>query len=243
MAAMNIEYVPLTDIKPYEKNAKKHPEKQVEYIANSIKEFGWKQPLVVDENGEIIIGHGRYFAAKKLKLDAVPCIYARDLSEQQIKALRLADNKTNESEWDLGLLDIELGDIFDLDMSDFGFDDEPDGIGGGKYEGKIVTPIYEIKGDMPKVYELVDTAKTTELIAEIEDADIDDDIKDFLRYAAYRHLSFRYDKVAEFYAWQPPEVQKLMEDSGLVIIDVNAAIENGFVKLTERLQELIDNEE
>ena len=90
---------------------------------------------------------------------------------------------------------------------------------------------------------MVDTAKTTELISEIEDADIDDEIKDFLRYAAYRHLSFRYDKVAEFYAWQPPEIQKLMEDSGLVIIDVNAAIENGFVKLTEKLQELIENEE
>lgn len=145
MADMKVENVSLKDIKPYEKNAKKHPEKQIEYIANSIKEFGWKQPLVLDENGEIIIGHGRYFAAKKLKLDTVPCIYARDLSEQQKKALRLADNKTNESEWDLGLLDIELGDIFDLDMSDFGFDMElepsADEIDHGGIEDKEKKPV------------------------------------------------------------------------------------------------------
>lgn len=99
----------------------------------------------MDENGEIVIGHGRYFAAKKLGLDAVPCIYAKDLSEQQVKALRLADNKTNESEWDLGLLDIELGDIFDLDMSDFGFDMEleltDDEIDDGGIEDKEKSPV------------------------------------------------------------------------------------------------------
>lgn len=83
MAEMKVETVSLKDIKPYEKNAKKHPEKQIEYIANSIKEFGWTQPIVLDENGEIIIGHGRYLAAKKLELETGPCIYERDLSEIQ----------------------------------------------------------------------------------------------------------------------------------------------------------------
>lgn len=241
--AMDIVYVKTSEIKPYAKNAKKHPERQIEYIANSIREFGWKQPIVVDGNGEIIIGHGRWLAAQKLGLDEVPCLYATDLPEQKVKALRLADNKTNESEWDEGLLDIELGDIFELDMSDFGFEDDEGPLGGGKYEGKIATPIYEIKGEMPKVYELCDTSKANQLIQDIEEADIDDEIKEFLRNAAYRHLSFHYGKVAEFYAWQPPEIQKLMEDSGLVIIDVESAIENGFVKLTDRLKELIDDEE
>lgn len=145
MAEMKVEIVSLKDIKPYSKNAKKHPEKQIEHIANSIKEFGWTQPIVLDENGEIIIGHGRYLAAKKLELETGPCIYERDLSEQQKKALRLADNKTNESEWDFGLLDIELGDIFDLDMSDFGFDMEleptDDEIDAGGIEDKEKSPV------------------------------------------------------------------------------------------------------
>ena len=119
---MQIEYVSIGSIKPYERNAKKHPSEQVEHIANSIKEFGWQQPIVVDKDGVVVIGHGRLLAAKKLGLENVPCVRADDLTEQQIKALRLADNKTNESEWDLEFLDIELNDIIDIDMSEFGFE-------------------------------------------------------------------------------------------------------------------------
>lgn len=119
---MQIEYVSIGSIKPYERNAKKHPDKQVEYIANSIKEFGWQQPIVVDKDGVVVIGHGRLLAAKKLGLNEVPCVYADNLTEEQIKALRLADNKTNESPWDFSLLDSELENIFDIDMSDFGFE-------------------------------------------------------------------------------------------------------------------------
>lgn len=118
---MNVEYFDINQIVPYERNAKKHPDEQVEHIANSIKEFGWQQPLVVDKDGVLIIGHGRLLAAKKLGLDAVPCVRADDLTDEQIKALRLADNKTNESEWDFDLLGGELDDIFDIDMSEFGF--------------------------------------------------------------------------------------------------------------------------
>lgn len=119
---MNIKDISLKKIKPYKKNAKLHPDDQVQFIANSIKEFGWKQPIVLDKDNVIVIGHGRFLAAKKLGLDSAPCIYADDLSEDQIKALRLADNKTNESEWDLDLLGLELYDIIDIDMEQFGFD-------------------------------------------------------------------------------------------------------------------------
>ena len=120
---MNIENISVKDIKPYKKNAKKHPAEQVEYIANSIREFGFRQPLVIDKDNVLIIGHGRLLASKKLGLSEVPCVRADDLTEEQIMALRLADNKTNESEWDLDLLGDELNDIFDIDMSEFGFDD------------------------------------------------------------------------------------------------------------------------
>ena len=123
---MKIEQLAIKEIKPYERNAKKHPEEQVEHIANSIKEFGWQQPLVIDKDNVLIIGHGRLMAAQKLGLDTVPVIRAEQLTEEQVAALRLADNKTNESEWDFDLLDGELDVIFDIDMEQFGFDQEDD---------------------------------------------------------------------------------------------------------------------
>lgn len=125
MDQIRMEYLNPNSLKPYEKNAKQHPPEQVEHIANSISEFGFKQPLVIDANNVVVIGHGRLMAAKKLGLKEVPCIRADDLSEAQIKALRMADNKTNESEWDFTELERELDDLaVDFDMSDFGFDDE-----------------------------------------------------------------------------------------------------------------------
>lgn len=107
----------LSQIKPYQKNAKKHPTKQVQQIANSIKEFGFNQPIVIDQNNEIIVGHGRYEAAKLLGLKDVPILQVK-LTEEQAKAYRLADNKLNESEWDMGLAIEELkglsAEMFDL---------------------------------------------------------------------------------------------------------------------------------
>lgn len=122
MEELRIEYLPLDALKPYSRNAKKHPDEQVEHIANSIREFGFRQPLVIDRDGVLVIGHGRLLAAKKLGLKTVPCVRADDLTDEQVKALRLADNKTNESAWDDDLLNLDLDDIFDLDMEDFGFD-------------------------------------------------------------------------------------------------------------------------
>lgn len=119
---MEIKQMSVKDIVPYEKNAKKHPAEQVEHIANSIKEFGWQQPIVIDKNNVVVIGHGRLLAAKKLKMKEVPIVCAEDLTDEQIMALRLADNKTNESEWDLDFLGAELDDILDIDMTKFGFD-------------------------------------------------------------------------------------------------------------------------
>ena len=132
MKGMEVVYLSPGNLKPYHKNAKKHPDDQVEHIANSIREFGFRQPIVVDENNVVVIGHGRLLAAKKLGLDQVPVVRADDLTEAQINALRLADNKTNESEWDLLTLDAELADLsLDFDMSKFGFDEQitEDGFG------------------------------------------------------------------------------------------------------------------
>jgi len=109
------------EIKPYEKNPRKN-NNAVDAVASSISQFGFKNPIVIDGNNVIICGHTRYKAAKKLGLDVVPCVVADDLTEEQIKAYRLADNKVSElAEWDIDLLGEELDEIFDIDMSDFGF--------------------------------------------------------------------------------------------------------------------------
>lgn len=110
------------EIKPYEKNPRKN-DNAVDAVASSISQFGFKNPIVIDGNNVIICGHTRYKAAQKLGLDVVPCVVADDLTEEQIKAYRLADNKVSElAEWDFNILGDELENIFDFDMSDFGFD-------------------------------------------------------------------------------------------------------------------------
>ena len=119
---MQIEYKKLSELNPYKNNPRKN-DQAVDAVANSIREFGFKVPVVIDKNGEIIAGHTRYKAAKKLKLKEIPCIIADDLTEEQIKAFRLADNKVGElAEWDFDLLSDELDGILDIDMSEFGFD-------------------------------------------------------------------------------------------------------------------------
>ena len=119
---MKIIDLDIDKIKPYDKNAKTHPEDQVQLIANSIKEFGFRTPILIDENFSIIQGHGRRLASLSLGLKTVPCVIADDLSKEQVKMLRLADNKVAESEWDLETLDFELLDLADdFNIKDFGF--------------------------------------------------------------------------------------------------------------------------
>lgn len=119
MKEMKIEYVNIEDIIPYENNPR-HNDNAVDYVANSIKEFGFKVPIIIDKENVVVAGHTRLKASEKLGLKKVPCIYADDLTDDQIKAFRIADNKVSEfSTWDLNKLDLELEEI-ELDMSNFG---------------------------------------------------------------------------------------------------------------------------
>jgi hypothetical protein len=112
----------LHELTPYDKNARKN-DKAVPLVAKSIELFGFKVPIVIDRNNVIVCGHTRYKAAHALGIEEVPCIIADDLTDQQIKAYRLADNKVAEvSKWDKGILSLEMNEIFDFDMSDFGFE-------------------------------------------------------------------------------------------------------------------------
>lgn len=118
---MEIRSVKIKEIKPYDRNAKKHDDTQINNVAESIRQFGFVQPIVIDSNGVIVIGHCRFEAAKRLKYAEVPCIMVDDLTPEQVDALRIVDNKTNESPWDIDLLTEELYGL-DLSMFDFGWD-------------------------------------------------------------------------------------------------------------------------
>ena len=119
MEQFNVEWKDITGVKPYARNAKKHNDTQVANVAESIRQFGWQQPIVCDEKGVIIIGHCRLLAAKKLGLEKVPVKTVTGLTDEQTKKLRALDNKLNESEWDFDAL---LEDIGELDFGDFDID-------------------------------------------------------------------------------------------------------------------------
>ena len=140
-------------IKPYENNPR-HNESAIDAVASSIKEFGWKQPLVIDKDNVIVVGHTRWLAAKKLGLNEVPCLIASDLTDEQIAAYRLADNKTNElATWDFEKLKTELESISDIDMSQFGFEEleaSLDDVKDDEFDekGAISETPYSKKGDI-----------------------------------------------------------------------------------------------
>lgn len=116
----------IDDIHPYEKNPRIN-DNAVDSVAESIKQFGFKVPIVIDKDGVIVTGHTRLKAAKKLGMKTVPCILADDLTPAQVKAFRLADNKTGElADWDFSELEDELTGIEDIDMKAFGFSDNLD---------------------------------------------------------------------------------------------------------------------
>ena len=241
---MKVEYLSPDELIPYEKNAKQHLPAQVDQIANSIRRFGWQQPIVIDKNKVVIIGHGRLMAAKQMNLDKGPVVIDEDLPEEEVKALRLADNKLNESNWLNDRLEQELAElgIAGIDMSQFGFELQNDELKENPYTQKTDIPQYEITGEGVALWDLYSDTKTKELIEEIEQSGVDDKTKDFLKLAAYRHIVFNYQKIAEWYAQADPEVQELMEKSALVIIDIDDAIKNGYTLLRQEIEDIVAGE-
>ena len=244
---IEIKQVGIKEIFPYAKNPRKN-DTAVDAVAKSIEEFGFRQPIVVDKDMVIICGHTRWKAAKKLKLKTIPIHIAAELTDEQARAYRLADNKTNElAEWDINLLNDELVGLEDFEMGGFGF--EGLGLGGDgsaveedKYTKKVDVPQYEITGEKPEIKDLFDRKKTDDLIKEIEQSGVSEEDKVFLINAAYRHICFDYHNIAEYYAHANKELQELMERSALVIIDFNNAIRDGYVKFSQLVDELIEEE-
>ena len=243
MEQLKIEYLPISELKAYVNNAKEHPAEQVEQIKKSILEFGMNDPIAVWGENEIVEGHGRLLACSELGgvYSTVPVIRLDHLSDEQRKAYALVHNKlTMNSDFNIDLLNMELEDITSIDMSDFGFSIEEllDDDTENPYTNKADIPQYEITGEDYNTTDLFDSIKAHELIHEINDAQITDDEKEFLRFAAYRHIVFDYSKIAEYYAKASPEMQGLMEKSALVIIDYDNAIAEGYVKVSSKIAEL-----
>jgi hypothetical protein len=238
---MKLQKIKLSKLKPYEKNARKNDE-AVEYVVKSIEQCEYIAPIIVDENLEILSGHTRYKALKKLGYDEAECVIKEGLTEEQKKKYRLLDNKTGEfAEWDYDLLKDELEglDFGDLDI-DWGIYDDVDADldDENRYTDVINIPQYTPTGENPDLSELLDSEKTNELLGEIEQADVPEEVKKFLTMAAYRHNVFNYSKIAEYYAHADKNTQELMEKSALVIIDLDDAIKNGFTRLRDELEEL-----
>ena len=157
---MDIKMMRLGDLRPYEKNPRKNDE-AVKYVQESITQFGFKVPIVIDRDFVIVAGHTRYKAAKKLDLKEVPCIVADDLTDEQIKAFRLADNKVAEkADWDFNILSAELDELFDFDMTAFGFED--DAISSDEFSDEFTLA----DGDKPEICQITLTLhqKQKELI-------------------------------------------------------------------------------
>ena len=116
---MDVRNISVKDLIPYDRNTKKHDKTQINNVAESIKQYGFVQPIVIDKDNVVVIGHCRLLAAKQLNMKEVPCVCVEDLTEEQVKALRIVDNKSNESPWDFDILPDELAE---LELSDFDFD-------------------------------------------------------------------------------------------------------------------------
>lgn len=258
---LSITQMPVESLVPYARNARTHSPEQVRQLADSIREFGFTNPVLIDGENEIIAGHGRVLAAQQLGMSSVPCIQLTHLTEVQKRAYVIADNKLAlNAGWDEALLRSELDALADMkfDLDVIGFDEseisallgavDPGIPGAGTepanpYTGKIISPVYTPRGDEPPIFELFDRTKTAALIAEIDAADLPAEVAHFLRLAAERHTVFYFGKIAEFYCHADAAVQDLMERSAPIIIDFNKAVEYGFVHLTEVLGKIADYEE
>lgn len=235
----------LENIHPYENNPRLNDD-AVEAVAESIRQTGNLDPIEVDENGVILSGHTRYKALKKLGYAESDIIQYTGLTEEQKRKYRLLANKTNEmSLWDIEKLEQEL-DGLDFDGFDFGFgvedleDEEPD----DKYTMRVNIPQYQPVGDQPNFADMLDSEKANTLIRHIEEAEgITDEERDFLIQAARRHNVFNYRNIAEYYCHATPQMQSLMEESALVIIDVDNAIANGYASLSEDILAMIEEDD
>jgi len=230
-----------------DKNFNKGTTKGRKLMDKSLRQFGAGRSILVDKNNRIIAGNKTQERAKEAGIKKVIIVDAEadelvavrrniDLDSKEGREMALADNATSAANlaWDDSALEaaqMEVGLLVD----DWGLS-----LGSkadDTYSRKIEAPVYEPSGVPPSLVDCYDMKKTDELIQGIEEANIPEDVKAFLKCAAYRHTEFNYGLIADYYCNAPKEVQELMENSALVVIDFQKAMEKGFVKMATELME------
>lgn len=241
--------VEVNSLKPHPKNRNKHPAEQIDRLAKILKYQGVRAPIVVsNRSGKMVKGHGTLQAIKKNGWKEAPVVFQDFESEDQEWLFVQSDNAIAMwAQLDLKGINADIPELgpFDLDLIGIknfteNFTDKannPD-----FYTSKIEPPIYTPKGENPSPESLCDIDKYLELIKQIEITDMPDNVSEFLKLAATRHIVFQYDKIAEFYAHASPPIKDLMENSALIIIDYKKALENGFVEMSKNLAKAFKND-
>lgn len=227
-------------------------DKEYQKIKKSIQEFGYVEPIIINKDKTIIGGHQRLTVLKDLGYKEVEVIEI-DIDKTKEKALNIALNKIT-GEWDIDKLNDLLIDLdeekFNLEITGFDLEELKDLINPIEeiekeieniYTKKVKVPQYEITGEEPNINDLVDEHNTNKLIEKINNSNVSDEQKIFLKKAAQRLLKFDYKNIAEYYAHQSKEMQSLMEDLALVIIDIEDAIANGYVELSKTLEDMLED--
>ena len=240
----------LSQLIPWQRNPRQIKGAEVTRLQESLVEFGQVEPTAIGPDNELYNGHQRLksWAAKFGDIEIDVRVSSRALSEKEREKLTVYLHKGAAGSWDFDTLSSweapeliewgfssqalkemksEITSIDSLLKSESGEDQN--------YSRKIEAPIYTPKGDKPPISDLFDTTKALALIQEIDAAELPDEERQFLKAAALRHTVFNYRNIANYYAHSSAAVQRLMENSALVIIDFNRAIELGYVKLTEEI--------
>ena len=236
--------IKLTTIKSNPNNPRVIRDEKFKKLVKSIEEFPKMmalRPMVVNEDMVVLGGNMRLKALKELGYKEVPNDWvksAKDLTEDEIRRFIIADNVGfGEHDWELLANEWDAAELADwgLDIPGFEINNEEDNeiIDEEKYTKKVEAPIYEPSEEKPNLKDLFDDTNANKLINEIENSSLDKKDKDFLKLAAFRHVIFNYQKIADYYANSNKEIQNLMENSALIIIDFDKAIELGYVKITD----------
>ena len=239
---MKVESKLIKDLKPATYNPRQISTKQYNDLKASVKKFGLVDPIIINQNGNVVVGgHQRLKICKDLKHIEIDCVVL-DLTKEQERELNIRLNKSG-GEFDMDILANE----FDVEnLVDWGFKHVELGLNIDKidenYTRKIKTPHYEPRNIKPELSKLVDERKQKELLKKIQKSNVDNETKEFLIKASQRHLVFNYSNIADFYAHSDSETKELMEQSALVIIDFDSAIKNGFVEMSNDLKNLFDEE-
>jgi hypothetical protein len=233
---MEIKRLKISEIKLNPNNPRTIKDEKFKKLVNSIKEFPEMleiRPIVVNADNVVLGGNMRLRACKEAGMNEIPVIVAYNIPEERHGEFIIKDN-VGYGDWDWDMLANE----WDMDLlKDWGLD-VPSIADDDLYTTKVESPIYEPTDTLPDINLLYNLQVYNKLIDAINNSGIEEDIKQFLRIAATRHIEFNYREIANFYANTDKESQSLMEDSALVIIDYKKAIEKGFVKLYKDFENL-----